>query len=32
MKPNYPKYFVHTAALTKPMRVNDKKSYYEYEY
>ena len=24
MKPNYPKYFVHTAALTKPMRVNDK--------
>ena len=24
MKPDYPKYFVHTAALTKPMRVNDK--------
>jgi len=24
MKPNFPKYFVHTAALTKPMRVNDK--------
>jgi len=24
MKPDFPKYFVHTAALTKPMRVNDK--------
>ena len=24
MKPNYPKYFVHTAALTKPMDVNDR--------
>ena len=24
MKPNYPKYFIHTAALTKPMDVNDK--------
>ncbi len=23
-KPNYPKYFVHTAALTKPMEVNDR--------
>jgi len=24
MMPNYPKYFVHTAALTKPMDVNDR--------
>jgi dTDP-4-dehydrorhamnose reductase len=24
MKPDYPKYFVHTAALTKPMDVNDR--------
>jgi len=24
MKPNYPKYFVHTAALTKPMDVNER--------
>ena len=24
MKPDFPKYFVHTSALTKPMRVNDK--------
>tara|TARA_Y100001951_G_C11216487_1_gene226084 strand:- start:3 stop:725 length:723 start_codon:yes stop_codon:yes gene_type:complete len=24
MKPNYPKYFIHTAALTKPMDVNDR--------
>ena len=24
MRPDFPKYFVHTAALTKPMRVNDK--------
>ena len=24
MKPNYPKYLVHTAALTKPMDVNDR--------
>ena len=24
MKPDFTKYFVHTAALTKPMRVNDK--------
>ena len=23
MKPDYPKYFIHTAALTKPMEVND---------
>ena len=24
MKPNYPKYLVHTAALTKPMEINDR--------
>jgi len=24
MMPNYPKYFIHTAALTKPMDVNDR--------
>lgn len=24
MKPGYPKYFIHTAALTKPMDVNDR--------
>ena len=24
MTPDYPKYFVHTAALTKPMDVNDR--------
>ncbi len=24
MNPNYPKYFVHTAALTKPMDINDR--------
>lgn len=24
MKPDYPKYFIHTAALTKPMEVNDR--------
>ena len=24
MRPDFPKYFIHTAALTKPMRVNDK--------
>ena len=24
MKPDYPKYFIHTAALTKPMDVNDR--------
>ena len=24
VKPNYPKYFVHTAALTKPMDINDR--------
>jgi len=24
MKPNYPKYFIHTAALTKPMDVNER--------
>ena len=23
-QPNYPKYFVHTAALTKPMNINDR--------
>ena len=24
MKPDYPKYFIHTAALTKPMDINDR--------
>ncbi len=26
MKPDYPRYFIHTAALTKPMDVNDRNS------